>query len=203
MSTDNPIPIPSPSSRSRRRSVSSNTRLLLILVSVGVVCLLLLFLIAAYFASPIRSSEFIPYQLTFGSPTTTVPAAGLSWISFAINPTPGLSTSYFALQIGPYSGAPLPSGEAPSSCTTLSKLGAGDCGVPVQGGWYAVLINNSTRSILNVYASGSWSSVPTILNLTMSLTVVSALSTSLTGSGDILSVRGTGGVSVIGGSGPL
>jgi hypothetical protein len=204
MSTNVPSPTQTPTRQAQRRRFTLGTPLVIV-VAVGVVCFVLVFVVlpALFTWSFQFNVGGPPYELSFGRPTATVPATGLSWIALPVSPTPGIETSYFTLELDPPVGTSVPSGEAPTTCAALSLLTVTACGVPVQGEWYAVLITDSTKSILNVYATGNWSGGPVILNLTMSLTVVSNLTSSLSGTGDTLSVHGAGGVSVIGSSYPL
>jgi hypothetical protein len=204
MSTNVPGPTQAPISRAGPGRFAVDAPLVIV-VSVGVACVLLVFVVfPALFAGSFRFNVGgPPYELSFGPPTETVPTTGLSWISLPVSPTPGIETSYFTMQLSPTVGTPVPSGDAPTTCAPPSQLTATDCGIPVQGEWYAVLVSNATNVILDVYAAGAWLSGPIVLNLTMSLTVVSQVTSSLSGSGDTILIHGAGGVSIIGSSYPL
>ena len=133
-----------------------------------------------------------PYEVGLSTANESIPSPGLSYVEVRIDPTPGLTTAMIALNLTSISGG-IEVGRAPSStCLPTASLTPSNCGAPVLGAWYCVLIRDSTSTILNVFSWGTW--VGQAVNLTnqQSLVIVSNTNASLVGSWDTFRVIGVG-----------
>jgi hypothetical protein len=164
-----------------------------LLLTVGIILVLL-----PGIRPPITSTH-PPYILGMTNGGSSEPAPGVFAVDLALDPTAGLSTSMFALDLyNDTSGSVLP-GSAPPSCAapagaSYTSFTPTHCGAPAAG-WYAVLTftNDSVASVFD--HSGTWSGAPVLLNATMQIFLVSG--TNLTGTG-ALNTYGTGSTSVAG-----
>ena len=128
----------------------------------------------------------------FGTPVDTSPNPALFYIKLPLTPRISLNTTGLELGISASTGAKIPAGPPPLSCTsqgansTPPSLNATDCGAPVTG-WYAVLTYSDSviASVFNGTSSTPegfvWTPPGVPLESGMDLWLVS--DTNLTGNG--------------------
>jgi hypothetical protein len=127
------------------------------------------------------------------------PAPGVFEIEITVNPTEGLPTGVFGLEIRNSTDGVVPPGIHPLSCTASSggsftAFTVGYCGAPT-GSWYAVLVFDNT-TVATVFDTGGWSGAEVTLTTLMEIYVISG--TSYHGVGDSLIAQGTGSSSISG-----
>jgi len=139
------------------------------------------------------------YLLLMSSPSGSSPAAGVSWESIVIDPTSGLTTGIFGLNLTAVGGGAITIGTAPvTTCKAGATFSAANCGAPASGNWYSVLVYGTNDTVANVLSGSSWTGAAVTLNSAMELYLVSG-ATSYYGTGDVLAAYPTGS-SIVSGS---
>ncbi len=174
-----------------------------VLVVVGVAPVVLV--VALYAAPPIIRQSTNVYSLDFvargnfqfGNPATFV-------VNYSLDPTPGVSTSMFALKIGTQFGANISLGVVPDGCTAGVRFVDNDvspCVAP-RFGWYAVIVgagsNNGAGAVTATLGNQTFQWSPLGIELTHAVSFYIVSRPDLSGSGDVVSIYGINGANVIG-----
>ena len=158
----------------------------------------------------VRTTASSPYLLTMGSPQESEPSSDYGYGVVAIIPQNGLTTAMAGLLMVSGSGSgDVALGTAPSS---TCHGGAGfnnataPCSAPVSGIWYAVLLDISSGTVLNVWSlqtgtCAGWSMPPVEFTPGQEIVVVWSLSSHIGGSMDSLTAYPTTSSIVSGASG--
>jgi flagellin-like protein len=180
--------------KGRKRGVSPIIATIL-LVAITVVLAAVLYVLVSGLT---HSGASTPYSLGPSSPSASVPAAGVNWISITLNPTTGLTTGMFGLSLANLNSIGIGVGTAAvATCKAGAALTAANCGAPATGNWYAALSYLSNGTVANVYSGGAWTGPTVPVSAAMQLMFVSG-ATSYSGTGDQLSAFSTGSSSVSG-----
>jgi flagellin-like protein len=179
-----------------RRGVSPIIATIL-LVAITVVLAAVLYVLISGLTSTGAST---PFTLGMSAPSETT-SGTVFWGTITISPSGGLTTGIFGLALKSSTGTAIAVGVAPSTtCKAGATFSVANCGVPTSGTWYVALVFLANNTVANVYASGGWGSTVSV-TAALSLVVVAAVSSGLSGSSDTLNAFPTGSSSVSGTSG--
>ena len=157
-----------------------------------------------------RAGASSPYMLGMGSPQEGAQSANYSYGAIVISPQNGLTTAMAGLSLANGSGAgAIPVGTAPSSTCHFSagfNNATAPCTAPVSGIWYAVLVNDSSGRVADVWSlqSGTaayWAGPTMALTQGQEIVVVWSSSYMIAGSADSLTAYSLSSSSVSGQSG--
>jgi hypothetical protein len=131
------------------------------------------------------------YSLAMVPEGQSAPGAGTYYVTLAIDPTSGLTTSLFGMAITNATDVGISAGAVPSSCDLYATLSFANCAkaTAASQAWYVVLVATN-NTIANAYGSAGWTSPSIALNAGLTMVVITGATVS--GIGCTLEAYGTG-----------